>query len=354
MKQHIESWSIEKLFNLFKEGKFSFQEYQRNPKIWSLEKKKSLIDSILRDFDIPKLYFYKSDDGYDVVDGQQRIEAITEFLMNKYRFKPIHDLREESKQTEKEVYFSELKTELQTKIKPYPLSIVIIDELEDDDELNLLFFRLQLGEPLNSGEKLNSMTGNMRDFIFRKGEEFPKFFKIIKSPKRRFGDEMLLAQICINYFSRYDTKDRDFARCRFNDLKKFFNEYAENPIPVDKKEGIENTLAILGTSLGDYAEKIHSKGLALSIFFVVDELKQRDKPEQEVSNFYDFLFNHLDIKLKEQIKKGFLPDPEFVPLLEFQKNLTQAGAEDYSIKNRHDFLMRYYAEFKKAGKILGE
>ena len=32
-------------------------EYQRNGEIWPLEKRQLLIDSILNDYDIPKLYF---------------------------------------------------------------------------------------------------------------------------------------------------------------------------------------------------------------------------------------------------------------------------------------------------------
>ena len=45
--------------------------------------KQLLVDSILRDYDIPKLYWRKvgsKPDTYDVVDGQQRLRAIWEFF----------------------------------------------------------------------------------------------------------------------------------------------------------------------------------------------------------------------------------------------------------------------------------
>ena len=32
--------------------------YQRNSEVWNLEKKQLLIDSILNEYDIPKLYFH--------------------------------------------------------------------------------------------------------------------------------------------------------------------------------------------------------------------------------------------------------------------------------------------------------
>jgi hypothetical protein len=33
-------------------------DYQRNGDVWSIEKRQLLIDSILNDYDIPKLYFH--------------------------------------------------------------------------------------------------------------------------------------------------------------------------------------------------------------------------------------------------------------------------------------------------------
>jgi len=53
------------------------REYQREEDIWSGTDKKYLIDSILRGFDIPKIYLRKlPDDRLEIVDGQQRIDTI--------------------------------------------------------------------------------------------------------------------------------------------------------------------------------------------------------------------------------------------------------------------------------------
>src|SRR5258706_1681289 len=62
--------------------------YQRLSDIWSLEKRQLLIDSILNDYDIPKLYFHilphdekiKTGKEYAVIDGRQRIETILKFV----------------------------------------------------------------------------------------------------------------------------------------------------------------------------------------------------------------------------------------------------------------------------------
>ena len=48
-------------------------DYQRPP-AWTKKQQQLLIDSILREYDIPKMYWRKvSGDEYEVIDGQQRL-----------------------------------------------------------------------------------------------------------------------------------------------------------------------------------------------------------------------------------------------------------------------------------------
>ena len=61
-------------------------EYQRE-EVWTKPQKQLLIDSLLVGIDIPKFYFRAVDKPpyeYEVVDGQQRLRAIFEFLNNEY------------------------------------------------------------------------------------------------------------------------------------------------------------------------------------------------------------------------------------------------------------------------------
>src|SRR3989337_25066 len=64
--------------------------YQRKGKIWSKKDKSYLIDSILNDYDIPKIYLADftygntplniSNKAYAIIDGKQRFEAIFDFF----------------------------------------------------------------------------------------------------------------------------------------------------------------------------------------------------------------------------------------------------------------------------------
>src|SRR5258708_13111898 len=63
-------------------------DYQRSGGVWTTEKRRLLIDSILNDYDLPKIYFHglssqalsKTGYRYAVIDGRQRLETIWQFM----------------------------------------------------------------------------------------------------------------------------------------------------------------------------------------------------------------------------------------------------------------------------------
>ncbi len=59
--------------------------YQRESAIWSPEKMELFIDSLMNDYDVPKLYFHdltalQSLKKYALIDGKQRLHTIYEFF----------------------------------------------------------------------------------------------------------------------------------------------------------------------------------------------------------------------------------------------------------------------------------
>lgn len=140
--------------------------YQRGS-VWSLERKQLLIDSLLRGYDIPKIYLRVLDPGgpYDseVVDGQQRLRTIWEFLENVFPlgtesvdFENMADLAGK--------YYKDLNSDQKDIINAFTLTISEIRDASDI-EVRELFLRLQEGASLTPPEKRNAMIGNMRDFI---------------------------------------------------------------------------------------------------------------------------------------------------------------------------------------------
>src|SRR6185369_12339381 len=72
--------ALDKIFK--RRDRYEIPQWQRG-KVWNDDKKRELIDSILRGWRLPKFYFVKvSEDQFEVVDGQQRLAAIFDFFSN--------------------------------------------------------------------------------------------------------------------------------------------------------------------------------------------------------------------------------------------------------------------------------
>lgn len=167
-------------------------DYQR-PGVWTIKKDQLLIDTILRGYDIPKIYFTKSKDSnyeYEVIDGQQRLKAIWGFYNNIFPLGsdsndlPLGNLSGMKHQ--------DLHNNIKDKLDSYVLSVVVIEEASDI-EIRDLFSRLQKGMPLNAPENRNAIMGDMRDFIAELTTH--KIFQIIPIDDKRYRYADWLAHI---------------------------------------------------------------------------------------------------------------------------------------------------------------
>ncbi len=359
MKTRHIYWTIEKLSKNI--NNIEFPEFQREPTIWDLEKKQKLVDSILRNFDISSIYFSRKENGgYDCIDGRQRINAIFSFLgiNDKDDADNGFHLRIENEIYDDEGYFnkvdkkrfSSFSSEWQKRFLNYELNIVEITEAERDEELNLLFLRLQIASVLNAGEKLHAMIGDMRNWIFNTAVNH-EFFKRIHIPRRRYAREQVAAQITLNAFSKRN--NGDFQRSRYIDLQDFFKKYSSLSLS-DKKliKEIENSFDVIVKYFEDKLKYINNRAIAVSVYLFVSELIELGK-EKEIREFKEFLIKFLKT-LKWQIPKGVEMNKNYYNLLKFQTNITQAAGEKTAIQKRHDFINEYFYYYKKQGLIKGD
>jgi hypothetical protein len=144
-------------------------EYQRNGDIWNLEKRQLLIDSILNDYDIPKLYFHVLDITgkknksfqYAVIDGRQRLETIWKFIDNKFSLDDNFEYFKDPKINIGGFTYSQLATQfpdLKSLFDSFDLPIVCV-ETDDLDLIDDMFLRLNEAVPLNAAEKRNAIRG---------------------------------------------------------------------------------------------------------------------------------------------------------------------------------------------------
>ena len=359
MKTHHDYWTIDKLIENI--NKIEFPEFQREPTVWTLDKKQRLIDSILRNFDISSIYFYeKENGGYDCIDGRQRINAILSYRginesdedHNKFNLKIENEIYYDEEKFEEadSKRFEKLNPLWKKKIGNYKLNIVFITDIEHDEELNLLFLRLQIASVLNAGEKLKAMTGDIRDWIFHEIVNH-NFFKKIAIPNRRYAKQQVAAQIALNVFSKRDSGT--FRRSRYVDLQDFFKQYNKfNNKDNELVSEIKKRMDILSKYFGEKLKYINNRAIAVSICLYVSNLIDQNK-QQEITKFADFIVMLLKT-IKWQIPKGVKMSPAYYDLLQFQTNITQAAGEKTAIEKRHDFIDRYFYHYKKEGSIIGD
>jgi hypothetical protein len=329
-------------------------DYQRE-KIWSKKDQERLLDSIIRNIDIPKIYLAIPEEkeifDYECIDGKQRMLTLLNF------FKP--DPNEKNplivEVAGDEYAYKQLKKEFPKtaeKIENYQLTFVIYTKITDG-LIREIFRRLQLGIRLNSGELLKTRTGTIRDFIYKKiGNDGP-FFRHTKLSEKRFSRPFTLAQICINSFNRI--KKGDFVRARLEDIEEFFEQYHNLEKDDESLIRIKKVLKVMDKEFAKKAQIISSRAIAVSAYLFVEELYLNRKTLliRKFVEFFIKLLNEIDNNM-ELLRKYKKPENTSV-MEEFQKYILQASVEAYSIKRRHEFLKRafdYYLNSETKGRTI--
>ena len=156
--------TIEEINREFKEGKlFADSAYQRR-KVWNDQDKVRLIETILMELVMPEVFFWTTDRDPDtgiasihIVDGQQRINAIVDFINGEFLLNERYLMKDEIKSKCGKKTFMELDEVYKNRIWDYPISIVEIDTACTIGEIKELFYRLNLTNyNLNQQEKRNS------------------------------------------------------------------------------------------------------------------------------------------------------------------------------------------------------
>lgn len=196
--------------------------YQRESGVWSTDKKQLFIDSLINNFDVPKIYLHDktSDDtpySYAVIDGKQRLDAIWNFMSG--RFGLASDFRFIDDDGDEDAFkagasYADLTDRQKEVFKSKSLDVVLVRHADTDD-IEELFSRLNNGEPLNAAEKRNALGGDMIGLI----RDFAKhsfFDKRLGFPNRRLSHHEVAAKLV-----RLEMNDKDGSG-DFCDLKKKF------------------------------------------------------------------------------------------------------------------------------------
>jgi hypothetical protein len=147
------------------------KEYQRAAGLWPKTAKSYFIDTILKGFPFPKIYFHEKVDKErrrpkrEIVDGQQRIMTMVEFLDNEFVLSNTSEFEGQS--------FSDLDETLQESFCTYPVSIDVIRNAERTEILEMFRRMNAYTLPLNDAEKRQSnFFGEFKSWVNKSLDEF--------------------------------------------------------------------------------------------------------------------------------------------------------------------------------------
>ncbi|WP_300021742.1 DUF262 domain-containing protein [uncultured Maribacter sp.] len=256
--------------------------YQRPNDAWSKDDKQCLVDTILKGEPVPLFFVnYLSTEGvFYIVDGQQRLNSISQFYDNKIKLNKKYSGEENHGVT-----FNGdkgLNDKQKAQFLSYNLKFHTMEDYSDE-RVRLIFSRLQRGKPLQLGERLNAKPG-----------------KIVESMRQIANHEFLKYSVGVSQ-NRYGVFP-DAARILFYEIHgakqmgsgEIYNFFDTNKDLDKTNKHFRNILNVLNflskcfpKEPGDY-KYLEKHAWILAVYTMVRELKLRyalSGQEQNLQNF---------------------------------------------------------------------
>lgn len=86
MKAKISSKSdsIQVVYTNYLENKFIVNRRYQRKLVWTQEEKMAFIDSVYKQYSVPLFLLAEKEDGYEIIDGMQRLNAVVSFIENEF------------------------------------------------------------------------------------------------------------------------------------------------------------------------------------------------------------------------------------------------------------------------------
>lgn len=330
------SWTIQRLYDdFYKPGQLVFNtEYQRS-EVWNLSRKQKLIDSIIKQYNLGMIFLRRKGDLYEVLDGQQRLKAIFDFINNEYstsaEFTPeIGEMDFETLGEDKNRY---------SRFFAFDLIIALVENA-DDETTSDIFLRLQEGMPLNTAEKLNAMRGKMHNIILDLSN-YP-FIKNTGIKDHRFAHRLLAAQIfALELNSNFDLMD--FHDINFQSLKDMYEKYSIKNPPAYAISNTKKYLNFLGRSFGDKAQIIRRRGDFIPIYLLYSYLEKKYATQGIEEIFVDFTMNFLN-KVESTNIKDVSVSLKDKPYHDFKRWRSTGALSSKSFRERFKIILGKFLE----------
>lgn len=290
--------TTKEIYDLYKENLLIIDNSFQRRYVWDEKQQIQLIETILLGYDIPELYFWQFETNpetgeakYSVVDGQQRIGSIIDFINNKIQLKKTKLLDKETNFTNK--YFDELTPEEKIDFWNYKFTIKTISKQIDIEEIKTLFLRLNISNKCLNPQELRNAQFNGK-FLELAEElsnlEFWDNYKIFSNNEiRRMSDIEFVSNLLM--FLRLGIKVQSSQKAMNEIYDKYNNQYYEQT--DDKKHFIEIINIINGLfeynkdNLEVFKKQTHLYTLFVTFYALKREYIINNDIYEKVKLFYD-------------------------------------------------------------------
>jgi hypothetical protein len=153
-------------------GEIDLQPDFQRQEVWPVPKRRKLIDSILREWSMPPIHLIDSGSSVlEVLDGQQRLAAIRDFVHGKIAVDGSIAPKNESVSALNGLKYFDLPNDARRRIDRYTIRAFRISDYSPE-EPSELFYRLNQPTLLTAGEQRNSLYGNARTQLKTLVQEF--------------------------------------------------------------------------------------------------------------------------------------------------------------------------------------
>ena len=300
--------------------------YQRGA-VWSKSQKQLLVDSILRDLDVPKIYLREiSEVKFDeeAVDGQQRLTAIYGFYNDEFPIAkdadPISGIEIAG------MKFSELEEDIKDIFEAYELTVVILRN-SSGEEVEEMFLRLQNGTTLNAAEKRNAMPGNMKDFVRHISEH--QFFSNCGFKNHRFAHFLIASQMIRTALEGQP------CGVKSSDLIKMYEKNEDFDLSGKEAKKISRTLDLMLEAFPEKTPEL-TKLTSLSLFIVFSYLRENFDIRNRANKIGYWFINFEKWRKSDELKPSDERDQEMVT---YQDKMSRTTDGQDSVEYRTKVLL---------------
>ena len=321
-------------------------EYQRNGGIWTPEKRRLLIDTILNDYDIPKIYFHtldakaftKTGFKYAVIDGRQRLETIWDFIDGKFTLADDFEYQRDSSIELAGLGYSDIAKQypkIRVMFDSFVLPVVTVTiEGDDLDLIEDMFSRLNEAVPLNAAEKRNAIGGRLVKAITETSLH-PFFARKVRFGNKRYQHKEAAARFLLMEETIRAVGDIvDTKKVYLDALAEKYHSEGRKRV-TELKDAVVEVLDAMANEFVEKDELLQAQGI-LTVYYLLFRSALETGDIDKIRRRKLLNFRQKVAQNREEAALNY-PDASF-ELLEFDRMNQQGTNDASSIKERYRIL----------------